>query len=347
MKTNEIKIDPLILKFVDNHYSSSSKDNFIMSTNNIINIKSISSLNFKNILNLEKSNSFRYTNKFFEAINTVLPKNGKYIGCVETIELRKIRLRKKYLPFIWRIYHFFDFIFTRIFPRLFFFKKIYFFITKGESKVISKSEVLGRLVSCGFEIIDFKIINLEYPLLYFIVQKKCKPLNNLKASYGPLFKMRRVGQNGEIIGVYKMRTMHPYSEYLQEYVLKKNGNSISGKILNDFRIPHWSRFLRKYWLDELPQILNVLKFEMNIFGPRPVSEIRFNQFPKTLQNRRIKYKPGCIPAYLAFNYNSDSNSLIKSEIKYLDMLEKYGSIINFFLMIIAIYNIVFKARRSS
>ncbi len=64
----------------------------------------------------------------------------------------------------------------------------------------------------------------------------------MNPSYGPMFAMNRLGKNGKIFKVYKLRTMHPYSEYLQDYVLKVNGYSETGKPAEDFRIPKWERF---------------------------------------------------------------------------------------------------------
>jgi len=232
-------------------------------------------------------------------------------------------------------------------PKIKFFKSIYSFLSKEKNQVFSKAEILGRLVYSGFKIIDYKIINLENPLLFFIVTKHKDPIVSNPTNYGPIFKMQRVGKHGKMIGVYKIRTMHPYSEYLQSYVLKKYGNSVDGKIKNDFRLTEYSKTIRKFWIDEIPQIINVLKGDMNIFGPRPVSLVRFKQFPVELQNLRIRYKPGCIPAYLSFNYDSDSNSLIKSEFQYLNLRRKYGIIIHAYLILVAFYNIIFKSRRSS
>ena len=57
--------------------------------------------------------------------------------------------------------------------------------------------------------------------------------------------MPRIGKNGNIINVYKLRTMHPYSEYIQDHILQKYGYNDSGKPANDFRLSTWGKFLRK------------------------------------------------------------------------------------------------------
>ena len=86
-------------------------------------------------------------------------------------------------------------------PKLPVLKKIYFSITQGKDRLLSKAEALGRLVCCGFDIIDYKKNDGIY---YFAAKKVKQPAYDMNPSYGPLFKMRRVGKNGKIIGVYKL-----------------------------------------------------------------------------------------------------------------------------------------------
>ena len=69
--------------------------------------------------------------------------------------------------------------------------------------------------------------------------------------------MSRVGKNRKTIYVYKFRTMHPYSEFIQNDIYKKNRLDKSGKIKNDFRVTNWGRVLRKYFIDEIPQFYNL------------------------------------------------------------------------------------------
>ena len=61
---------------------------------------------------------------------------------------------------------------------------------------------------------------------------------------------------------------------------------------------HLGEILKKILVDELPQLINVIKGEMKLVGIRPVSEIYYNDLPIEVQKMRIKHKPGCIPSLL-------------------------------------------------
>jgi exopolysaccharide biosynthesis polyprenyl glycosylphosphotransferase len=90
-------------------------------------------------------------------------------------------------------------------------------------------------------------------------------------SPGPaLFRQKRVGENGKPFGMIKFRTMVEEAEELQEQVLVTTDD---GKVIHkhkgDPRVTRVGRFLRRYSLDELPQLFNVLRGEMSLVGPRP------------------------------------------------------------------------------
>jgi len=237
----------------------------------------------------------------------------------------------------------FEFILHRVFPKLDAFKKPYFYLTKGKYRFLSTAETLGRLVSCGFEIIEFKEIR---NLTYFVVLKTREPFFDQSPTYGPLVKLNRIGKDGKIIKVYKFRTMHPYSEYIQDFVLKLNGYNSVGKPKNDFRLTAWGKFFRKYWLDEIPQLINVFKGEMKIVGVRPLSRVRFSEFPEEIKRERIKYKPGCIPPYVALNMPSDLEN-IEAEVIYINKKARkpFLTDVKFFFM--ALRNILFGKITSS
>jgi len=236
-----------------------------------------------------------------------------------------------------------DFILNRIIPRIPLFDSLYYRITNGEFHSISKAEVLGRLAYCGFEINDLIVI---HGLSYFVAKKSREPYNFQNPSYYPLIKLQRIGQHGKMIGVYKFRTMHPYSEYLQDYVIQLYGYNDKGKPAGDFRVTRWGRWLRMYGLDELPQLINVVKGEMKMVGLRPLSLVRYNEFPEDLQTERIKYKPGCFPPYVALNMPSDKMN-IEAERIYIKDLKRDPRFTDWRYFLKSVCNILFSRFRSS
>lgn len=87
---------------------------------------------------------------------------------------------------------------------------------------------------------------------------------------GPIFVQTRVGKNAKPFRMYKFRTMVPRAEALRPGLLGKN--EMDGpvfKLCRDPRITRLGKFLRRSGLDELPQLINVLKGEMSLVGPRP------------------------------------------------------------------------------
>lgn len=88
--------------------------------------------------------------------------------------------------------------------------------------------------------------------------------------HNPIFKQTRVGRFGKGFEMYKFRTMRPDAEQIREQLMEQN--EMDGpvfKIKNDPRITRVGKFLRKTSLDELPQLINVLRGDMTIIGPRP------------------------------------------------------------------------------
>lgn len=332
-----------VFDFIDHYAKVSDPGTLLVSTTsefNILNQKG----DLKAVVNLSKVNNIRYINKFFNAVNKKLSNENIFICRFETIGARKWRTRLGNIPIISRLYFMLEFIFLRMFPKIWGLKKIYFLITKGRNRLLSKAEVLGRLVSCGFEIVKFE----SFDGLMYVVSKRIKdPEFNMNVSYGPLFKMERIGKNGKMIGVYKFRTMHPYAEYLQDYVIKLSGYAESGKPANDFRLTPWGGFLRRYWLDELPQLINVLKGEMKLVGVRPISKRYFEEIPADLRELRIKQKPGCIPPYVALNRKGSVEEAIKAEREYLLEKQKHPYFTDTQYFFKAIFNIVFKKKRSA
>jgi len=295
------------------------------------------------IENESRINDIRYLNKYFEEINLQLNYGGIFKGNVETYSMRRDRILKS-LPFpLNRFFLFFDTLVVRVLPKLKITKRLYFNITKGKGRILSKAETYGRLYSCGFEIVDEEYRNNK---LYFSAKKVKEPVFDLNPSYGFLIKLKRIGLKGRTIEVYKLRTMSPYSEYLQEYIFSKNDLKEGGKIKDDFRISAEGKILRKYWIDELPMLINLLKGELKLIGVRPLSEHYFSLYTKELQKLRITVKPGLIPPFYV-DMPETFEEIMASEKKYLELYEKYPVKTDVNYLYRALVNIVLKNRRSS
>lgn len=126
-------------------------------------------------------------------------------------------------------------------------------------------------------------------------------------SKGPvLFKQERVGKNGKLFKIYKFRTMVKNSEKMGF------GFNLSE---NDSRITRVGNFLRKWSLDELPQIINIIKGEMSFIGPRPTLQYQVEQYDE-FQRKRLSMKPG-ITGWAQIN---GRNSLSWEERIYFDII---------------------------
>ena len=117
------------------------------------------------------------------------------------------------------------------------------------------------------------------------------------SSRGPVFFLhKRIGKERIPFNCIKFRTMHPEAEDILQNLLNKDEKfkkefEKSQKLKNDPRITTIGKFLRKTSLDELPQLLNVLKMEMSIIGPRPIIEEEIKKYGQSI-NEVLSIKPG-------------------------------------------------------
>jgi exopolysaccharide biosynthesis polyprenyl glycosylphosphotransferase len=113
-------------------------------------------------------------------------------------------------------------------------------------------------------------------------------------SPGPaLFRQTRVGVQGRRFSMYKFRSMHVDAEARLAAVrdLNEKSDGLLFKIRHDPRVTPVGRFLRRYSLDELPQLFNVIKGDMSLVGPRPPLPAEVDQYPDDVR-RRLLVKPG-------------------------------------------------------
>jgi lipopolysaccharide/colanic/teichoic acid biosynthesis glycosyltransferase len=289
----------------------------VLSTTTIFNITGLVHEKYDYIINLHKINDITRLDDFLDAVNSKLEIPGYFFCCVETKDQRKQRILKKFPPVINYFYYSFDFILKRVFPKLKFTRGLYYLLTRGNNAVISRAEALGRLSRAGLRIKQESFIG---NLLCIEAQKNCDPLHENETFYGPMITLPRIGKEGKMIMVYKLRTMHPYSEYIQDYVYELYDLQDGGKFKNDFRITSWGAVCRKIWLDELPMFINFFNGDMKLVGIRPLSKQYFELYREEVRERRIKYKPGLIPPFYA-DMPAGLEEIQTSELKYLDSFD--------------------------
>ncbi len=331
------------LSFILKNNCCESEETLLVATTTSFNIATQPDNRYRAIINLKRINDIAYLNRFFEAVNSKIPKNGTFIGCVETKNLRKQRIFKKY-PFLlnYFYYYFLDFPVKRLMPKFKITSGLYHFLTRGQNRVITRAETLGRLISCGFDIVNEAYID---SLFYFAVKKVGEPSFDPNPTYGPLVRLKRIGKEGKAIKVLKMRTMHPYAEYLQDYMYKMHNLTEGGKFDFDFRVSTQGRIMRKLWIDELPMLFNWFKGDLKLVGVRPISEHYFNLYDKEVREKRTKYKPGLIPPFYA-DLPKSLGEIQESEMRYLEAYEKKPFRTDWRYFWKAMYNIVIKRARS-
>ncbi len=136
-----------------------------------------------------------------------------------------------------------------------------------------------------------------------------------------LFIQERSGLRGKRFKMLKFRTMVAKAEEMQSDLLDLN--EMSGpafKITADPRVTRLGKILRKYSLDELPQLLNVLSGEMSLVGPRPLPVHETLAFPEWKDRRRLSVKPGMTGLWQVSGRSdcSDFSELILLDLKYID-----------------------------
>ena len=168
-------------------------------------------------------------------------------------------------------------------------KKLYFNIKRCIDIVVS---IIGLIVGMPFILIFGLLIFLESP-------------------GHVIFKQKRVGKNGKIFTLYKLRSMRLDAE--------KNGQKWADK--NDSRILRVGKFIRKSRIDEIPQLINILKGEMTLIGPRPEIPkltLEFNeQYPGFVN--RTKVTPGLTGlAQVSGGYDMQPDEKLEKDLEYIE-----------------------------
>ena len=138
-------------------------------------------------------------------------------------------------------------------------------------------------------------------------------------SPGPaIFRQERCGLNGRRFVFYKFRSMCQDAESQREALEHLNQRSVVFKIDNDPRLTKVGRWLRKFSVDEWPQLWNVLKGDMSLVGPRPAVPEEVEQY-KRWQRRRLRMRPGLMCLWAINGRDAvDFETWMKMDMEYID-----------------------------
>jgi len=171
--------------------------------------------------------------------------------------------------------------------------------------------------------------------LFFIVRLTTK---------GPfIFKQKRIGRNNKPFWIYKIRTMVVDAENLKSKI--QNLNEVDGpvfKIQNDPRYTKIGKFLSHTGLDELPQLINILKGEMDFVGPRPLPVSEARSIPKKYQ-RRDEVLPGITsPWILQGAHKLSFKEWMESDLVYIKNKSLWYDSIQLIKTFLLVLNFIYK-----
>jgi lipopolysaccharide/colanic/teichoic acid biosynthesis glycosyltransferase len=137
------------------------------------------------------------------------------------------------------------------------------------------------------------------------------------------YRQERAGRYGKPFGMWKFRTMVVDAEEKLEELKQLSGNQMSGpvfKLENDPRIFPVGRLLRKYSIDELPQLWNILVGDMSLVGPRPMAMYELPNIERSEHRRKLSVKPGltCIWQVSGRNQITAFEDWVALDLQYID-----------------------------
>jgi exopolysaccharide biosynthesis polyprenyl glycosylphosphotransferase len=138
-------------------------------------------------------------------------------------------------------------------------------------------------------------------------------------SHGPaIFRQIRCGLNGRLFTFYKFRSMIENAEQLQCQMEHLNEKTTAFKIAHDPRLTTLGKWLRKFSIDELPQLFNVLKGDMSLVGPRPAVPSEIEHYERW-QRRRLRMRPGLTCLWAIRGRDTlDFDTWMKMDLEYID-----------------------------
>ena len=178
---------------------------------------------------------------------------------------------------------------------------------------------------CAKEIFKEQISQTEYPAENFygifssIKNKISEKFYNLKENF--FYVKECPGENGKELKIYKFRTMKKRADEILEQRIKEYGLNKNSKPNMDDQITPAGKFLRKYWLDEIPQVYNLIKRDIKLIGIRPEKKETEETFPEDIRKKLKNTKRALLGIQYSLK-NKDFENLKKLMRNYLNEFEK-------------------------
>lgn len=185
-------------------------------------------------------------------------------------------------------------------------------VTMGTVELKLRDQVLKRTMDIVGGIVGC-IISIPIIALVAIPLKLESP--------GPLiFKQRRVGRNGRVFYIHKLRSMYVDAEARKKELMAQNEmNGLMFKMEDDPRITRVGRFIRRTSIDELPQFFDVVRGSMSLVGTRPPTLDEYRQY-ESHHKRRLSMKPGITGLWQVSGRSDidDFEGVVKLDVQYID-----------------------------
>ena len=239
-------------------------------------------------------------------LNLIILNLGHEKSLPESIEEYLIDLNKKVLIISRQ-----ELIFKNIFLKRSIFLENYFLTYFNNDIQYGSKYILKRALDV--------FVSLIMVVLFFPIYTSVAFFIILKDGFPFLIKQNRVGLHGKLFQMYKFRTMKDDSHTLREDLKELNkGKGPLFKIENDPRVINGANFIRDFSLDEIPQLINVLKGDMSIVGPRPLFDEDTKLFD-TRYMRRLNVMPGITGLLQINDRNTDDFSVwFKYDLSYIE-----------------------------
>jgi lipopolysaccharide/colanic/teichoic acid biosynthesis glycosyltransferase len=276
------------------------------------------------LVGLVPLNNVQRLNLYLQYCASRIAMGGYFVARYTPLDVEIRRLREQYRGVRLRLALLRHFVWYRAIPKIPWLDRLYFsplfswidryFLrnSKLRTRVLAMAEVWGRLAYYGMEV----VAESEGDERFVLARRVTAPISDRRPSYYAVVALEKVGLDGEPIYLHKVRSMYPFSEFLQKRIFESHGLSEIGKFRDDPRLTDYGPLLRKHWIDELPGLYDWLRGDVKLVGMRATSPHFLSLYPKELYDLYIQTKPGLVPPI--FDELTDGfDDIVRIEMSYL------------------------------